>query len=682
MSEIICKRCGTHNRTTAKFCSVCGEPFLTGMAAEPPQPEPVGLPPETVLQNRYQIEKTLGRGGFGAVYRAFDLNLNRPCAVKENLVVTADSQRQFFREASALANLSHPNLPRVTDYFAIPNQGQYLVMDFIDGNDLDDKFPTGEAAPVAEGLKWIIQVAEALEYMHNQSPKVLHRDIKPANIRVTPTGKAVLVDFGLVKMYHTGQLKTTVGARAITPGYAPPEQYGTGVTDVRTDVYALGATAYRLLTGIEPVESVQRLAGKTLELAHKVNPHISFALSQAIEKAVTLDPDNRYASMADFISALRFVEKTLSQPVVQPVITPSQVKSGVASTVVVSQPVASHPAVGPVKETMVVDETVPPASRPVSKPTSSTGKGGANKSLLYVGVGVLVLVCVLGVILAGYGYNYYKNQTEEAHDIDTQTALERTELALEESLARQTAEWEAKLTADAEKPTDLPPSATPPASTATATMEATVTLTEEPFTATPVNRLGNPDASQSGEVFFETEFEDADNWSLLTVPSTASGNYSSFVQGGKYNLGIKPEGVTLYAFYDLVLNTADVYVETYAQKVAGPNTNNLSVLCRGSDAGWYEFSITSGGLWYIWRYKDKLYTVLANGGTKVINMVGQPNTVAASCVGSTLTLFVNGQQVGQASDRSFMGGGKVGVSIFAEFPGLGVEFEYFKALVP
>lgn len=686
MSESNCPRCGTPNRNTAKFCSVCGEPLLEGVGTKPPdQPERVGLPPDTVLQNRYQIESELGRGGFGAVYRAYDLNLNRACALKENLSTTADAQRQFFREATALANLSHPNLPRVTDHFSVPNQGQYLVMDYIDGDDLTNKLPPGEFAPLEEGLKWIIQVADALEYMHSQSPKVLHRDVKPANIRVTPAGKAVLVDFGLVKMFQSGQLKTTIGARAITPGYAPPEQYGMGVTDARTDVYALGATAYRILTGVEPVESVQRMSGKTLQPPHVANAQIPLAVSQVIEKAMAMAPDSRYANMTEFIAALRDAEKTIHQPVVQPVSSPAGARAGLAPTVVVSEPVRSQPRPAPSMGTVVVDATPPPPSQPVSRPRPAPAakKSGSNKTLMGIGIGAVVLICVLGAVAAVLGYNYFSGQTDDASDIETQTAYERTALALEDSHATQTAEREAQLTEEAEKPTEAPaPTDTPQAPTETEAAGPTATQAEPQPTATPVNTLGNPDASQPGEVFFETEFDSADNWYLLTVPQAKDGEYKAAAQGGKFYMEINPKNITLYAFYDLDLNNPDVYVETYAQKVAGPNTNNLSVMCRGTDEGWYEFSMTSGGYWYIWRYRDGKYLQLARGATRVINMQGEPNKIAASCIGSTLTFYVNGSQVGSATDRTFAGGGQVGVSVFAEFTGLGVEFEYFKAVVP
>ena len=167
------------------------------------------------LINRYRIVKLLGQGGFGAVYRGWDINLSKACAVKENLETTAQAQRQFTREATILANLSHPNLPRVTDYFIIEGQGQYLVMDYVEGADLEDKMESGDDIAVEQIIDWISQVADALTYLHSRSPSVLHRDIKPANIRITPGGRAMLVDFGLVKIFDP-QLRTTLGAR----GYA------------------------------------------------------------------------------------------------------------------------------------------------------------------------------------------------------------------------------------------------------------------------------------------------------------------------------------------------------------------------------------------------------------------------------------------------------------------------------
>jgi serine/threonine protein kinase len=217
-----------------------------------------------ILQNRYRIVRLIGQGGFGAVYRAWDMAVNRPCALKENLDISAEAQRQFEREATMLANLHHANLPRVTDYFFIAGQGQYLVMDFVEGQSLDDILAQkGQPLAEQEVLPWIEQVCQALHYLHHRTSPIIHRDVKPQNIVLTPDNQVMLVDFGISKLYDP-QLRTTSGARAVSPGFSPIEQYGQGRTDARSDIYALGATLYTLLTNQIPPESVDRLAGSKL----------------------------------------------------------------------------------------------------------------------------------------------------------------------------------------------------------------------------------------------------------------------------------------------------------------------------------------------------------------------------------------------------------------------------------
>jgi serine/threonine protein kinase len=207
-----------------------------------------------VLENRYRVAALLGQGGMGAVYRATDLRFNTTVAVKENRMATAESQRQFSREAGLLHRLRHPNLPRVTDHFSIPGQGQYLVMDYVEGQDLNQVLARQGPVPEAQALEWMGQVLEALAYLHSRN--IIHRDVKPANVKITPEGLVFLVDFGLAKVYDPGQ-ETTVGARGVTPGYAPPEQYGLGRTDARSDIYSAAATLYALLTGYTPPDALQ-----------------------------------------------------------------------------------------------------------------------------------------------------------------------------------------------------------------------------------------------------------------------------------------------------------------------------------------------------------------------------------------------------------------------------------------
>ena len=187
----------------------------------------MSLQPGQVLNNRYRIVKPLGKGGFGAVYRAWDINLNKPCAVKENLTALPEAQRQFQREARVLASLTHPNLPRVIDHFTIEDQGQYLVMDFVEGEDLGSMLLRGKRLEISQSLKWTNQVADALSYLHTRNPPVVHRDVKPPNIRITPEGKAMLVDFGLFK-YDEPSKSTTLGSACNHTRFRPARTVWTG----------------------------------------------------------------------------------------------------------------------------------------------------------------------------------------------------------------------------------------------------------------------------------------------------------------------------------------------------------------------------------------------------------------------------------------------------------------------
>ena len=174
-----------------------------------------------LLYDRYLILEILGQGGMGELYRAKDENLGLEVALKENLFTTDEYARQFKREAIILANLRHANLPRVSDHFVIDGQGQYLVMDYVEGEDLRELMDQFGVVSEEDVLKIGIALCDALTYMHTQNPPILHRDIKPGNVKITSSGQVYLVDFGLAKVAYSGQ-RTTTGARAMTPGYSPP----------------------------------------------------------------------------------------------------------------------------------------------------------------------------------------------------------------------------------------------------------------------------------------------------------------------------------------------------------------------------------------------------------------------------------------------------------------------------
>jgi branched-chain amino acid transport system substrate-binding protein len=258
-----------------------------------------------VLNNRYRIINLLGQGGFGAVYRAWDTHLNVLCAVKQNFETSPQAASRFNHAATILTRLRHPNLPKVTDSFSLPGQGQYLVMEYIEGEDLQVKLEKVDG-PLAEAqvLAWADQILDALEYIHNQEPPIIHRDIKPANIRITSKGQAVLVDFGIAEFRNLAQ-NNFAEAQAVTPGYSPYEQYSLGSTDARTDIYALGATLYTLLTGSELQESVLRLVDDQVKPASEINSALSGSTSRAIQKAIQADPRQRWQTAAEFKAALR-----------------------------------------------------------------------------------------------------------------------------------------------------------------------------------------------------------------------------------------------------------------------------------------------------------------------------------------------------------------------------------------
>lgn len=261
------------------------------------------LEPGTLLNNRYRIEEIIARGGMGAIYCGIDESLNVKVAIKENLALSADAARQFRKEATILANLRHPNLPRVTDHFTLPDQGQYLVMDYIEGDDLRQRITHFGKLPEDEVILIGIAICDALEYLHTRTPAVLHRDIKPGNIKITPAGQVCLVDFGLAKLTQTG-VATTTGAQGLTPGFAPPEQYGQG-TEPRSDIYSLGASLYTALSGSIPEDGLSRAMNNgelTSILVH--NPALSPRLAAVIGKAMSISPDDRHPSAASFKHAL------------------------------------------------------------------------------------------------------------------------------------------------------------------------------------------------------------------------------------------------------------------------------------------------------------------------------------------------------------------------------------------
>ena len=273
---------------------------------------------DTILQSRYQIIRHLGRGGMGAVYEAIDLRLGHTVALKQTLTGDAQLWKQFEREARLMARLNHFVLPRVSDYFTEGNRA-FLVMQFVEGTDLAEMIAQ-QAGPFPRHavVAWADQLLDALMYLHAHERQIIHRDIKPHNLKVTPEGHIVLLDFGLAKSQsnnsHSGISCTSVFG--YTPRYAPLEQIQDLGTSPQSDIYALGATLYHLLTGIKPPDALTRAAAlvssrpNPLKPANEVNSVVGPELAAILDCAMAQNPDERYATAAEFREALRRVGRT------------------------------------------------------------------------------------------------------------------------------------------------------------------------------------------------------------------------------------------------------------------------------------------------------------------------------------------------------------------------------------
>ncbi len=275
------------------------------------------LTAETLLQNRYRIVRLLGRGGMGAVYEALDQRLDITVALKETLSSEESMRKQFEREARMLADMQHPALPRVSDHF-VEGSRAFLVMQFIGGVDLA-KIIAQQPGPFPRDqvIAWADQLLDALIYLHSRDRQVIHRDIKPHNLKLTATGQIALLDFGLAKAQASDPSVTASQAFfGYTRHYAPLEQIQDQRTDPRSDIYALGATLYHLLTGIKPPDAMVRAAAVVnggadpLRPANQIHEAVGPEIAAILNRALAQKPEERYANANEFREALRRMGRT------------------------------------------------------------------------------------------------------------------------------------------------------------------------------------------------------------------------------------------------------------------------------------------------------------------------------------------------------------------------------------
>jgi eukaryotic-like serine/threonine-protein kinase len=270
----------------------------------------VQLEPGTLLNDRYSIVRRVGGGGMGSVYQARDKRLaDRLCAVKEMIELFADTSQRakavedFMRESNVLAQLEHPSIPTIYDYFK-EGEKYYLVMRWIGGGDLAQQMQVRggmvEEAPVT---KWAVQICDVLHYLHSQNPPIIYRDLKPANLMLDDKSQRVmLVDFGIARIVRP----TEKGVTAIgTMGYAPPELFA-GKVEPRSDIYSLGATMFHMLTGSDPQDNPLLIFDFSKNpTPRQINPAISPEMEAMLIKSVAHSPDQRHGSALDFMRELQ-----------------------------------------------------------------------------------------------------------------------------------------------------------------------------------------------------------------------------------------------------------------------------------------------------------------------------------------------------------------------------------------
>lgn len=562
----------------------------------------------TLLHGRYRIVDILGQGGMGSVYRAIDENLGVEVAVKENLFTTEEYARQFRLEAVILANLRHPNLPRVTDHFVVGDQGQYLVQDYIEGEDLRQRMERQGTISEEEVILIGAAICDALTYLHTRKPPVLHRDIKPGNIKITPDGHVYLVDFGLAKVVQ-GSQATTTGARAMTPGYSPPEQYGTARTDPRSDVYSLGATLYAALTGVIPEDGLARVMDNVnLTSIRKRNSNVSRRLATTIEKAMEPYPDDRFQSANEFKQSLLKSSARTQQLTGQLSVSPAPSSGQNAS-------IANAAGMSNV-------DSQPSVERRPSRPRRRKGRSG----------GWLAFFMLL--LLLGGGYASVRFNPALAHYVATQLAPLLPGAATPTLTAVPAATGEGTIpvtdatftqTLEPTLTSTFAPTSTPPPPTATAAPSLTPT---SPVSPTPIGGASGQIAfvsAQTGrpQIYLLSNILDAGRRTVQQLTN---------LEDGACQPNWSPDGQRL-VFVSPCLTRSNDYYRGSGLHIINADGSGLESL-TSSFEGNFEPAWSPNGKWVAYtvlkRFNDKPYTQIY-----LINLIDKSIRIIAGDVNSS-----------------------------------------------
>ena len=263
-----------------------------------------------IIGDRYRIITQIGLGGMSTVYLALDKTLNKQWAIKEIKNIDDPRKREVIvrslvEEANLIKDFDHPAIPRIVDLIDDQNK-LYVVMDYIEGETLTNRFRRQGPCSQKDVVDWGIQLCSVLDYLHRRNPPIVFADMKPSNVMVKPDGTVMLIDFGIAHRMGEDLGHLSYGTHGVfnlgTPGYGAPEQFAINKKlDTRSDVYSLGMTLHFLLTGSDPRQEVQPI--------RQYRPELSEGLEKVIDKAIEKDPDKRFQSCAEFAYALRHYQE-------------------------------------------------------------------------------------------------------------------------------------------------------------------------------------------------------------------------------------------------------------------------------------------------------------------------------------------------------------------------------------
>ncbi len=609
------------------------------------------LTPGTVLQNRYRIVSKLGQGGMGAVYRAWDMRLSVPIALKEmtpqpglDMQTLGQLRDQFRQEATVLARLNHPHLVRVTDFFE-EGGNAYLVMDFVEGQSLADRITQRGALPEAEVLTWSKQLLSALAYCHRQG--IIHRDIKPQNVIIRSDGRAVLVDFGLVKLWDPNDPHTRTVMRGMgTPEYAPPEQYeaDTGHTDPCSDVYSLGATLYHALVGQAPLTATLRMATpEKFAPVRTLNPDVSPATETTVMKALELAQSKRWQSADEMTAALTDqAPPSAPSPPPPPPGDRTEVLPGIQPAT--PPPAAAQPA---------VQAAAPPRSRRRIWPWILGGLTVAGILMCLVG-----LLVVRGLIRQGRAIGTATAQAQIAATATGQARATATAEAVQRSATAQAA-----ATAAAQ------------ALSATSTAQAQATSTARAKQATSTPEPSGPTATALACVHRTALVPD--DWSLiLCEPFDEPGNdwYVGEYEGdlisgekrigdGKYRWdGAATDGVIWWSIPEIA-HLSDTYLTVEVRHTGGTEDGQYGVIFRRADSDHYGlFKIEDDQTYkFSIRYEGEWETIIDWSESSAIRP-GETNRLTVLIEGDHYTFYINDQYIDETYEAR-LDEGQTGIAI-------------------